>query len=163
MTRKLYLLLVGAIVSGALVAACGGGGASSTTSPAASSASTTSSAVTTSSTPASTSSSASTTSSSTTTSQVAATTSSATTAPANLSDAVALCKAEIKSLTTTTLTTDEKGKLENLCSLAGSGDKAKIQAAEKEICLTVIKDSGLTGAAATAAGKSCSAIKAPAG
>jgi hypothetical protein len=173
MTRKLYVLLVGAIVSGALVTACGSSSPSSTqASP--NTTSTTSSATTTSSTPATsttktnvakttTTSSATkaTTSSSTTATSTSSTTSAANTGnPQNLALAVAICKAEISKLTPATLTSDEKAQLEKLCNLAGSGNTAQLKAAEKQICLTVIKDSapGLSGTALAAAEQSCNKV-----
>jgi hypothetical protein len=45
--------------------------------------------------------------------------------------------------------------LNHLCDLAGSGSTAQVAAAQKQICLTVIKDSGLTGTALTVAQQSC--------
>ena len=165
MTRKLYLLLAGAIVSGALVVGCGGSSPSTTTT---SSASTTSAAATTSS---SSSSSAATTTATTSTSSTPSTSTSAssTTSSTTPSSAipggggaavVAVCKAEIQRLATAALTSDEKTQLNHLCEVAGSGNAAEIKAAEKQICLTVIKDSapGLSGSALTVAEQSCSKI-----
>jgi hypothetical protein len=73
---------------------------------------------------------------------------------------VAVCKAEIQRLATAALTSDEKTQLNHLCEVAGSGNAAEIKAAEKQICLTVIKDSapGLSGSALTVAEQSCSKI-----
>jgi hypothetical protein len=79
---------------------------------------------------------------------------------------VAICKAEIGKLATAALTSDEKAQLNHLCDVAGSGNAAQIKAAEKQICLTVIKDSapGLSGSALTAAQQSCSKVgQTPAG
>ena len=178
MTRKLYLLLVGAVVSGALVAACGT--SSSTTPTVTSSASTTSSAAPSSS--ASTSSSATTSSSARTSASSSApssTSSSATTStsratsntstgsgtPATLptlpsgASIVAACRSLVAQHAAV-LTGDEQAQLKQLCKAEGSGDVAQINAAKKQICLTVIKDSGagLSGAALTAAEQSCSKV-----
>jgi hypothetical protein len=79
---------------------------------------------------------------------------------------VAVCKAEISKLATAALTSDEKAQLNHLCDIAGSGNTAQIRAAEKQICLTVIKDSapGLSGTALSAAQQSCSKVgQTPAG
>jgi hypothetical protein len=79
---------------------------------------------------------------------------------------VAICKAEITKLAAATLTSDEKAQLSHLCDVAGSGNAAQIRAAEKQICLTVIKDSapGLSGSALSAAQQSCSKVgQTPAG
>jgi hypothetical protein len=80
---------------------------------------------------------------------------------------VAVCKAEISKLATATLTSDEKAQLNHLCDVAGSGNAAEIKAAEKQICLTVIKDSAagfLSGSALKAAQQSCSKVgQTPAG
>jgi cytoskeletal protein RodZ len=171
MTRKLYLLLIGAVVSGALVAACGGGSSTTTTT---SSASTTSSATSTSSSaPTSTTTSATSTKAAastqtaTSTSTTTATTTSSAANPAGTGAAVvAVCKAEIQRLATAALTADEKAQLNHLCDVAGSGNTAQIKAAEKQICLTVIKDSapGLSGAALAAAQRSCNKVgQTPAG
>jgi hypothetical protein len=172
MTRKLYLLLIGAVVSGVLVAACGGGSSTSSTSntPSTTSSASTHAATTTtsSSTPTSTSSSSTTTSSKTAaTSSTKSTTSGAATTPSGSNQAiVAICKAEIQKLASAVLTSDEKAQLNHLCDVAGSGNTAQIKAAEKQICLTVIKDSapGLSGTALTAAQQSCSKVgQTPAG
>ena len=69
-----------------------------------------------------------------------------------------MCKAEIQRFATTALTADEKAQLNHLCDVAGSGNTAQVKAAEKQICLTVIKDSGLTGTALTAAQQSCNKV-----
>jgi hypothetical protein len=89
------------------------------------------------------------------------TTNSATTAPQpavpteSLAAAVAVCIQEVH--TAAVLTTAEKSQLANLCSVAGSGDRARVRAVEKRVCLTVIQDSapGLGGAAIEAAKQSC--------
>jgi hypothetical protein len=172
MTRKLYLLLIGAVVSGVLVAACGGGGSStssrSSTPSTTSSASTGAAATTTSSsTPTSTSSSTTTSSKTAATTSTKSSTTSAATTPSGSNPAiVAICKAEIQKLASAVLTSDEKAQLNHLCDVAGSGNTAQIKAAEKQICLTVIKDSapGLSGTALTAAQQSCSKVgQTPAG
>jgi hypothetical protein len=173
MTRKLYLLLVGAVVSGALVAACGGGSSPTTTTTTTSSASTTSTtstATTTSSTTSSKAPTRTTTSTSSTRRTSSTTSSSHATTPSSGIPAippgggpalVAICKAEIQKLSTTALTADEKAQLNHLCDIAGSGNAAQIRAAEKQICLTVIKDSAagfLSGSALKAAQQSCSKV-----
>jgi hypothetical protein len=61
----------------------------------------------------------------------------------------------VANLTTTTLTGDEARALDRLCGLYGSDDPAKVAAAKLEICLTVVKDSGLPAAAAAAERESC--------
>ena len=56
------------------------------------------------------------------------------------------------------LTADEQAQLNRVCKAEGSGDLAQIKAAEKQICLTVIKDSTagfLSGNALKAAQQSC--------
>ena len=70
---------------------------------------------------------------------------------------MAVCKAEIQRFATTALTADEKAQLNHLCDVAGSGNTAQVKAAEKQICLTVIKDSapGLAAPAVKAAQQSC--------
>jgi hypothetical protein len=168
MTRKLYLLLVGAVVSGALVAACGGGSSPTTTTTTTSSASTT--ATTTTSTTSSNAPTRTTTSTSSTRRTSSTTSSSHATTPSSGIPAippgggpalVAICKAEIQKLSTTALTADEKAQLNHLCDIAGSGNAAQIRAAEKQICLTVIKDSAagfLSGSALKAAQQSCSKV-----
>jgi hypothetical protein len=171
MTRKLYLLLIGAVVSGVLVAACGGGGSStssrSSTPSTTSSASTHAATTTSSSTPTSTSSSTTTSSKTAATTSTKSSTTSAATTPSGSNPAiVAICKAEIQKLASAVLTSDEKAQLNHLCDVAGSGNTAQIKAAEKQICLTVIKDSapGLSGTALTAAQQSCSKVgQTPAG
>ena len=75
---------------------------------------------------------------------------------------MAICKAEIQKFAIAALTADEKAQLNHLCDVAGSGNRAQVRAAEKQICLTVIKDSGLSGTALTAAQQSCNKVT-PAG
>jgi hypothetical protein len=81
---------------------------------------------------------------------------------------VAVCRAQIKKQASgAPLTSDEKAQLNHLCDVLGSGNVAQIRALEKQICLTVIKDSAaglLSGSALTAAKQSCSNIgQTPAG
>jgi len=80
---------------------------------------------------------------------------------------VAVCKAEIKTQTAAApLTTGEKAQLNHLCDVLGTGNATEINAAKKQICLTVIKDSapGLSGTALSAAQQSCSKLgQTPAG
>jgi hypothetical protein len=117
--------------------------------------------------PTSTSSTVSSTASTTTSSTPSSTASTSSGAKATTpSLAVAVCKAEIQKLGTAALTADEKAQLNHLCDIAGSGNAAQIKAAEKQICVTVIKDSapGLSGSALTAAEQSCSEVsQTPAG
>ncbi|MGA2007572.1 MAG: hypothetical protein ABSH27_08465 [Solirubrobacteraceae bacterium] len=58
------------------------------------------------------------------------------------------------------LTPAETSQLLALCTLAGSGDRAALAAAERRICRTVIVDSapGLSGPAITAAEQSCARL-----
>jgi hypothetical protein len=58
----------------------------------------------------------------------------------------------------TALTRDEQAQLEALCEVeltSGSPDSPAAIAAKQKICLTVVKDSGVTGAAARAARRRC--------
>jgi hypothetical protein len=74
---------------------------------------------------------------------------------------VAVCKAQLKKQAAAPLTADEKAQLNHLCDVLGSGNVAQIRAAKKQICLTVVKDSGagvLSGTALSAAQQSCSKI-----
>ena len=69
---------------------------------------------------------------------------------------VALCLQEIASVAPTMLTAAETTALDNLCDIAASGDAARVKAAERRICITVVRDSGLPTAAAAAEEQSCS-------
>ena len=84
--------------------------------------------------------------------------------PANQALAAQICKSTIAKYATT-LTADEKAKLNHLCDLAGTGNTAAIKAAARQICLTVIKDSapGLSGAALSAADAACNKTGVPTG
>jgi hypothetical protein len=68
---------------------------------------------------------------------------------------VALCLETIANLSATTFTAPERAGLDHLCDVAGSGDEAKVRATERQICLTVVKDSLLPAAAAQAEAQSC--------
>jgi hypothetical protein len=80
-------------------------------------------------------------------------------APASIPDRaqkLALCHQAIASVAETTLTRAETTALDNLCDIAASGDDARVRAAEREICLTVLRESsGLPAAAAAAEEQSC--------
>jgi hypothetical protein len=68
---------------------------------------------------------------------------------------LALCLETIANLSATTFTAAERAGLDHLCHIAGSGDQAKVRATKRQICLTVVKDSGLPAAAEQAAAQSC--------
>ena len=171
MTRKLHLLLAGAVISGALVAACGSATHTLTTTstarattsasapPSTATSTSTSASTSTSTTSTSTHSAASTTTTSTST-HAAASTPSPASPPASRAAVVAVCRANIGKLPTAALTTDEKTQLYHLCDVAGSGNPAQLKAAEKQICLTVVRDSGvgLPSAALKAAEQSCGKV-----
>jgi len=76
-------------------------------------------------------------------------------ASGSLAAAIGVCKREVASATS--LTAAERSQLVGLCTLAGEGNRAKLHAAERRICLTVINDSapGVTSPALTAARESC--------
>jgi len=57
--------------------------------------------------------------------------------------------------TSTALTAAEARVLDQLCGLYGSKNPAKVAAAKLQICLLVVKDSGLPSAAAKAERESC--------
>jgi hypothetical protein len=61
----------------------------------------------------------------------------------------------VASDTSLVLTAAEARKLDHYCNLYGSNDPAKVVAAKLQICLLVVKDSGLPSAAATAERESC--------
>jgi len=69
---------------------------------------------------------------------------------------VAFCREAIASVAPTTLTDAETTALDNLCDIAASGNAARVKAAERKICITVVQDSGLPAAAAAAEAQSCS-------
>jgi hypothetical protein len=69
---------------------------------------------------------------------------------------VALCLRMIGRLAAASLTSPEQRALDSLCRIAGSRDVARMRAAERRICLTVVRDSGLPAAAAEAEAQSCS-------
>lgn len=128
MIRSRFLWLVGVLACGALIAGCG------------SSSSTSSSTASTSSAPAATTSTTSTT----------ATTSSTPSTPAlsgaALTQAVSLCKNQIKAQTT--LPAGAKSKLEGVCEKAAKGDSAAVKQAAREVCEEVVNSSKVPGGAA---------------
>jgi hypothetical protein len=68
---------------------------------------------------------------------------------------VARCHQTIASVAETVLTPAETKALDNLCDIAASGNNARVRAAERKICLIVVRDSGLPAAAAAAEEQSC--------
>ncbi len=68
---------------------------------------------------------------------------------------MALCHQTIASVSQTVLTAAETRALDNLCDIAASGDVARVRAAERKICVTIVRDSGLPAAAAAAEEQSC--------
>ncbi len=158
MSRKPYLLLIGVLAGGALASGCGGSGPAPAPNTTATSASHTTVTRTTTAgggrAVATSSSETATAGSSVAATQVGRPASSA----QNLAAAVAVCRVEVASATS--LTSAEQSQLANLCTVAGSGDKARLRSAERRICLSVIKDSavGLSGPALSAARASCSRL-----
>jgi hypothetical protein len=74
----------------------------------------------------------------------------------SVAEAVARCQAAVHAATV--LTRDERSQLEALCALeltSGNPDSRAAVAARRRICLTVVKDSGVRGAAARAARRRC--------
>jgi hypothetical protein len=74
----------------------------------------------------------------------------------SVAEAVARCQAGVRAQTV--LTHDERAQLEALCELeltSGSPNSPAAVAAKRRICLTVVKDSGVRGAAARAARRRC--------
>jgi hypothetical protein len=74
----------------------------------------------------------------------------------SIAQAVAQCQASVRRRTA--LTTDEQAQLERLCVLeltSGNPYSPAAIAAKRRICLTVVRDSGVTGAAARAARRHC--------
>jgi hypothetical protein len=63
----------------------------------------------------------------------------------------------VASLSVTALTSDEHAQLTRLCNIAGKLGRSRLLAAERRICLTVIRETapGLRGAALAAADQSC--------
>src|SRR5579863_6690649 len=68
---------------------------------------------------------------------------------------IAACRRMVANDTSTALTAAEARVLDQLCGLYGSKNPAKVEAAKLQICLLVVKDSGLPSAAATAERESC--------
>jgi hypothetical protein len=68
---------------------------------------------------------------------------------------IAACKRMVANDTSTALTVAEARVLDQLCGLYGSKDPSKVAAAKLQICLLVVKDSGLPSAAAKAERESC--------
>ena len=169
MTRRPHPLL-GVLAGALLVAGCGGASptgvttGSATTPASSSSTSSSSPGATTSATSAGRTSAAASTTSGTSTAGGGATgsqrpgnTRPATPgAPGSVAAAVGVCRREVASATSR-LTGAERSQLLNLCTLAGEGNRAKVRAAERRVCLTVINDSapGVKIPAITAARESC--------
>jgi hypothetical protein len=149
-------LLAALLAAGTLISACGGGASSTPT--------TTVNQTSSSTTPTATASSSSTTAGETTAAGSSASTTSTTSAPPpaspsqNLSALVAVCRREVASAGG--LTSAERLLLDNVCAVAATGDRARLRAAEHQVCITVLKDSapGLSGPAVTAAEQSCSRL-----
>jgi hypothetical protein len=70
--------------------------------------------------------------------------------------AVAQCKQSVNSAPQ--LKDDTKKKLEDICDKAASGDQEGIKEASKEVCLAIIEDTGIGGAAAETAKQQCETI-----
>jgi hypothetical protein len=68
---------------------------------------------------------------------------------------IAACRQMVASDTALVLTLAEARGLDRLCGLYGSKNPAKVAAAKLQICLLVVKDSGLPSAAARAERESC--------
>ena len=68
---------------------------------------------------------------------------------------IAACRRMVANDASTALTVAEARVLDQLCGLYGSKDPAKVAAAKLQICLLVVKDSGLPSAAAKAERESC--------
>jgi ABC-type glycerol-3-phosphate transport system substrate-binding protein len=60
-------------------------------------------------------------------------------APANLDEAIEQCKKSVNQAPN--VSDDSKSKLEDICEKAGSGDQEDIEAAAREVCETIVKDS----------------------
>ena len=125
MIRSRFLWLVGVLACGALIAGCG------------SSSSTSSSTASTTSKPAATTS---------TTSTTATTSSTPALSGAALTQAVSLCKNQIKAQTT--LPAGAKSKLEGVCEKAAKGDSAAVKQVAREVCEEVVNSSKVPGGAA---------------
>jgi len=69
-----------------------------------------------------------------------------------------VCRREVASAGV--LTSTERLLLDNVCAVAATGDRARLRAAEHQVCITVLKDSapGLSGPAVTAAEQSCNRL-----
>jgi hypothetical protein len=70
--------------------------------------------------------------------------------------AIKQCKQSVASAPQ--LKPDTKKKLASICEKAATGDQSGIKQASKEVCLSIIRDTGITGAAADTAKKQCEAI-----
>lgn len=132
MTRRPYPLLasLAVLAAGALIGACGRGGGANSTQ--------------------------------TTTAGSTTTSTTSTPSPAspsqNLSALVAVCRREVASAGV--LTPAERLQLDNVCTVAATGDRARVRDAEHRVCLTVLRDSapGLSGPAFRAARQSCNRL-----
>ena len=165
-----------AAVAAAAIAGCGGGGSpsSSTTSSTTTSSTTTASTASTLTQTLGTTTASTTTTlslpSTTTTSASTATTSTRTTRPttsgttrtrpapggqARAQLGMALCERNVAQ--SNVLSAAERSQLDSLCRLAWSGHltPSSFAAANRRLCVTMVRDSGLVGAAATAAAQTC--------
>ena len=70
--------------------------------------------------------------------------------------AVKQCKQSVNSAPQ--LKSDTKKKLEDICEKAARGDQSGIKEASKEVCLAILEDTGVSGAAADQAKQQCEAI-----
>ncbi len=147
----------------ALLAGCGGGGSpsSSTTSSAVTQTlGTTTATTTTTRSRSRSSSSTATTSSSSTTTRTRTTTSRTTStsrAPGSTHAQLGMALCERNVAQSNVLTGAEKSQLDALCRLAWNGHltPAAFAAANRRLCVTMVRDSGLVGAAAKAAAQTC--------
>jgi hypothetical protein len=74
----------------------------------------------------------------------------------SIAEAVATCQANVRAQSV--LTIDEQTQLERLCEMeltSGNPNSPGALAAKLRICLTIVKDSGVTGTAAAAARRAC--------
>lgn len=75
--------------------------------------------------------------------------------PQSRADKLAQCHATIADVAEATLTAAETKQLDHLCDVAASGNDAALLAAEREICVTIVKASGLPAAAAAVEEQTC--------
>jgi hypothetical protein len=132
-------LLASVLIGAVLIAGCGSSSKSSSTksttsTPAAASTASTAST----STPAAAATTSTPTAASTSSTASSTSASSVSSSPA-VQQAVAACKSSINAAPT--LTSDEKSKLDNLCTQAASGNATDIKKATSEVCIDIVKDS----------------------